>query len=695
MSQTMKQITLPIGGMDCVECSQHVAHALERVPGVISATVLLAAEKAIIDLDSDVERALLVQAVERSGYGVPDDSEHDPRESTGIITRFFWLFFLILGLVLFIVILGEWMGWFERISTLVPSWSYFILIFLGGYPVFLNVIKALTQRQITSHTLMTIGVIAAAAVGEWSTSVVIVLFMRIGDWVERQTTDGARKAIHELVEQAPKVATVERNGGEHVVPMNEIDIGDVLICRPGMTVAADGEVLQGNAQVDAASITGESMPRDIGPGAVVYSGSMVLDGGFKLEAKRVGADTTIGRVIQLIEQAEANKGRVERFADRFSSYYLPIVLAIAAATYLGRQDVLAAVSVLVVVCSCAIALATPIAMLASIGAAGRQGVVIKGGRFLEILQKVDVILLDKTGTLTLGKPEVTGVIPLADLPREDILALAAGLERYSDHPLARAIRQEARRADIHIPEVTGYKNFPGMGAEAMIDGRRIRLGNAEFLQASDPEEGNLKGKTKVYVEREGDLIGIIALSDQLRPEVPLALDQLRKLGYPHIHLLTGDHHSAAGPIAMMLGISFQADLLPEDKIAIVREYQAQDKIVAMIGDGVNDAPALAQADVGIAMGAAGADIAVQAADITLLRSDWWAIPAIFALSARTMGVVRLNLIFTAVYNLVGLALASMGFLPPALAAAAQSLPDVGILANSSRLLRFKTPSKAG
>lgn len=684
------QITLPIKGMDCVECTQHVKQALERIPGVSRVTVLLAAEKAIINLEATVELDQLQVAVEQAGYSVPHETYGvDTRAST--FQRLSWRFFFVIGFVLFVVVLGEQMGWFKQLSARLPLSIYLGLLLLGGFPVFIGVARTLFQRQITSHTLMTIGVVAAVLVGEWATSIVIVLFMRIGDWVERQTTDGARKAIHALIEQVPEVACVEREGIEIDLPVDEIQTRDILICRPGETVAADGEILEGRASIDNSAITGESLPADVGIGSTIFAGSTILSGGFKLLANRVGGQTTIGRVIRLVEEAEANKGQVQRFADRFTAYYLPIVLGIATLTYIIRRDTLAAVAVLVVVCSCAIALATPIAMLASIGAAGKRGMLIKGGQFLEILPRVDVLLLDKTGTLTLGVPVVTDIIPLQDIKDGSLLQIAAGVERYAEHPIGKAIRLKALQLGLELPEIKEFQSFPGLGAECTINDQEIRIGNRQFLQApeiSEAVELESDGKTVVYVGRATAVVGLIGLADQMRPDVPLAMQFLRQQGYKRIELLTGDHHAAAAPIAAALGVAYRAGLLPEEKVRIVREFQAQGHTVAMIGDGVNDAPALAQADVGIAMGAVGTDIAINAADIAVMGEDWSSIPALVALSKRTMGVVRLNLIFTGIYNLVGLTLAAMGILPPAIAAAAQSLPDVGILVNSSRLLRF-------
>lgn len=687
------QITIAIDGMDCAECTQHVKRALEGVSGVKHAKVLLGAEKAIIDLASTVQYADLKRAIEQAGYRVREEQTGVMNAADNNLGRMVWFFFLVVGLVVFIIVIGEWLGWFATISSQVPVLVYLLLILIGGFPVFRNVLRSLHQRQITSHLLMTIGVIAAIWVREWSTAVVIVLFMRIGDWVESMTSDSARRAIFALVEKVPENARVERSGGEEEVSIHQIRPGDIVICRPGETVPVDGQVHEGTASIDTSTITGESVPVDIGIGSHVFAGSHILNGGFKLAAERVGEETTLGRVIKLVEEAEANKGQVERFADRFSGYYLPIVLAIAALTYIFRQDTLAAVAVLVVVCSCAIALATPIAMLASIGAAGKQGLLIKGGRFLEALSKVNVLLIDKTGTITLGEPVVTDVVSLNRASKRDIMVLAAGVERYSEHPLGRAIRQHAIQNGIVLPEVREFHVYPGLGAVGIVQGKRVRVGNREFLKVTDSLESNelgMQGKTVIFIECDDVLIGMIGFSDQLRPEVPEALQMIRQTRKMKIELITGDHPAPTKPIADTLDIKFRAGLLPEEKINIVREYQRAGHVVAMVGDGINDAPALAEADVGIAMGAAGADIAIQAADIALLGDDWLAVPAIFRLAERTMGVVRMNLIFTAIYNLGGLGLAAMGILPPSLAAAAQSLPDVGILLNSSRLLRFRS-----
>ncbi|MCQ3978372.1 MAG: ATPase P, partial [Anaerolineae bacterium] len=349
--------------------------------------------------------------------------------------------------------------------------------------------------------------------------------------------------------------------------------------------------------------------------------------------------------------------------------------------------------VLVVACSCSFALATPIAMLASIGAGAKRGLLIKGGKYLELLARADVLLLDKTGTLTLGQPQITDVIPLNGMSTADILSLAASAERYSEHPLAEAVRAAARAQNLALAEPSHFEAVPGMGVRVNLNGNLITVGNRRMTPAATslPLVSKLEaqGKSLLFLSRDEELAGVLAAADTLRPEVPAALATVRALGVRQIELLTGDNEQAAGALAEILGVAYRANLLPEDKIAVVRDYQAKGHTVVMVGDGVNDAPALAQADVGIAMGAAGTDIAIEAAHVALMREDWMLVPEVLRIARRTIGVVKMNIAFTAVYNLVGLTLAAFGFLPPIVAAAAQSLPDLGILANSSRLLRQK------
>ncbi len=707
---TLSKLEVPVEGMDCTECTLHVRKAIAAIPGVDSVDVFLTSEKAVVQLDESlVNLTMIRQAVSQAGYSVPENSTEPDQQAAGAgqYTRaVLSLIGVVFGVVLFVVVIGEWFGLFEAITARVPWPVGLAIVLLSGYPVFRNVLRATLKGQIISHTLMTLGVIAALAVGEWATAAVVVFFMRVGDYAEHFTAERARKAVRDLTALAPQTARVLREGAESLVALDQVRLGDRIIVRPGEQIPVDGEVLQGQATIDQATITGESMPVEAGPGSRVFASTFARLGSLQIRADGIGADTTFGRVIKLVEEAEAHRADVQRVADRFSAYYLPIVAGVAALTYLLRRDPLATAAVLVVACSCSFALATPIAMLASIGAAARRGLMIKGGKYLETLAQADVLLIDKTGTLTLGQPQIEAIeVSDGDASQEKILEWVACAERYSEHPLAEAVRELARRRGLTVPDPEEFVALPGMGVRAKIDGHLVQVGSRKLVvaQQSDGHNASLaraveafeqQGRTLLYVSVDQRWVAILAAADTLRSEVPDAIRAIRETGVKHLELLTGDNERTAAELAGRIGINYRANLLPEDKIRIVKEYQAQGRLVIMVGDGVNDAPALAQADVGIAMGAArrgasGNGIAMEAAHIALMREDWTLVPQVIEIAQRTMRVVKMNIGFTAIYNLVGLSLAAFGFLPPIFAAAAQSLPDLGILANSSRLLRQK------
>jgi Cd2+/Zn2+-exporting ATPase/Cu+-exporting ATPase len=733
---TLRILEVPISGMDCAECTQHVRHAIVSLPGVASAEVLLASEKAIVQLDpARVNLESIRQAVHRAGYSVPQAEVEQPSPGGGSVDarlaaaadlgrRATALLAAVFGVVLFVVVAGEWFGLFEHLTARVPFAVGLVIVAISGWPIFVNVIRAASRGQIIAHTLMSLGVLAALAVGQWATAVVVVFFMRAGDRAERFTTESARKAVQDLTRLAPQTARVERDGAEIEVAVAEVKPGEVVVVRPGERIPVDGEVITGHASVDRATLTGESLPMETGPGSRVLAATIPLMGALRVRVLHTGQDTTFGRVIRLVEQAEAHRSNVQRLADRFTGWYLPVVAGVAGLTLLLRRDPLAAAAVLVVACSCSIALATPIAMLASVGAAARRGLLIKGGKHLETLARADVLLIDKTGTLTLGQPAVTDILP--NLPpfghpmsslqspisnnegdrrpeigdsssRDRLLTLAASAERYSEHPLARAVLAAARSQGLALAEPEHFEALTGIGVRATVNGNLVEVTGQHGLATAraDPPDHQIEalasqGKSLIYVLVDQDPAGVIAVADRLRPEARAALAQVQSLGIRHVELLTGDNESSAAQLASELGIRFRASLMPEDKIDVVKAYQAQGHVVVMVGDGVNDAPALAQADVGIAMGVAGSDIALEAAHIGLMRDDWLLVPEAIRLARRTMGVVQMNLAFTALYNLAGLTLAALGLLPPIFAAVAQSLPDLGILANSSRLLRQRS-----
>ncbi|MEP6775850.1 MAG: HAD-IC family P-type ATPase, partial [Chloroflexota bacterium] len=432
--QKMQTIEVSVQGMDCAECTQHVQHAIAKLPGVETVNVLLSSEKAVIRLDPEqVSMASIAQAVKSAGYTVPDavqpeagnSVEKQPAAGTNFTRQILGIFGVIFGVVLFAVVVGEWFGFFDSITRLVPWYIGTAVVLAAGYPIFRNVVKATLRKQVIAHTLMSVGVVAALVIGQWATALVIVFFMRMGQYTETLTTERARRAVKDLATLAPQTARVERDGIEVEVLIGSVLVGDIVVVRPGEKIPVDGDVISGQATVNQATITGESMPVEVAQGAAVFAATIAQLGSLRVRTTRVGADTTFGRVVRLVEEAEAHRADVQRIADKVSAYYLPVVAAIAALTFILRQDPLATAAVLVVACSCSFAIATPIAMLASVGAAAKRGLLIKGGKYIEELARIDVLLLDKTGTLTLGQPRITNVVTLNGLGESELVGLVA------------------------------------------------------------------------------------------------------------------------------------------------------------------------------------------------------------------------------------------------------------------------------
>lgn len=716
--EAVRTLELRVEGMDCPSCAGHVRDALCSVEGVRGADILLAAGKAVVEVKPEGASAdALARAVEGAGYrlasgggtgtGRPGEARGEGaagEDGATFARKALAATGLAFGVVLFVVVVGEWLDLFQVADEAVPFPVGVLVVLLVGWPPFRSVALAALRGKVIAHTLMALGVVAALVVGQWVTAAVVALFMRVGDAVERFTVSRGRQAVLDLERLAPDSAERERaDGGVEEVEVSELAPGDVVLVRPGQRIPADGEVLTGHATVEEAAITGESMPAEVGPGRRVFGATVPRGGALRVRVERTGSDSTFGRILRMVEEAEGARGRTEQFADRFSGYYLPVVAAVAAGTYLASGDALATAAVLVVACSCAFALATPVAMLATIGAAARGGLLVKGGRFVEALERPGILLLDKTGTVSLGRPLVTDVTPLRGVSEEEVLRLAASAEALSEHPLARGVVEAARGMGLEPDRVEAFRSVEGRGVEARVASHRVWVGGAPPVSGDEgaAAEGPLEdppdlrealealeaaGRTCVRVYRDGKPVGVLGLTDVMRPDVGRALKRLRELGVERIEMLTGDRMGTALSMASELGIDFRAELLPEDKVRVVEEYQAQGLSVVMVGDGVNDAPALAAADVGIAMGATGTDLALEVADVALLRDDWSLLPDAVERARRTMGIVRGNFAFTAVYNLVGLTLAATGILPPIAAAAAQSIPDLGILGNSARLL---------
>ncbi|MEX2542406.1 MAG: cation-translocating P-type ATPase [Trueperaceae bacterium] len=708
-------VEIPVLGMDCGNCANSVRGAVERIRGVESVEVLLAGQRAVVTLDvSQTNEQEIRGAIRSVGYESPEPDAADGGAGTertveagraaALSRSALALMSLVFGVVLLVVVVGEWLGASAALTERVPLWLGALLVAAFGFPVFRKVAASLLRGRIVSHTLMSSGAMAALAIGEWVTAALVVFFMRVGDYAESFTTERARRSLRDLTALVPKTARIERSElVEEEVPVDELRRGDLVVVRPGETIPVDGEVISGSATVDRAALTGESLAVEVTPGTRVFAATVARLGSLRVRVDGVGRDTTFGQVLRQVERAEANRGDTQRLADRFAAWYLPVVATIAVATYLVRGDLLAAVAVTVVACSCAFALAAPVAMLASIGAAAKRGLLIKGGKYIEALARADVLLIDKTGTVTSGRQRLSDVMPLAGRTEQGVLELAAAAERDSEHSLGRAVVRAAEERGLTPIRSEAFEAMPGWGVRAAVAGRTVEVGSRRLLPGPLLSDGVLarsaarlenQGKTLLFVLVDGEPAGLLATSDTLRPGVAAAIEAARGMGIRRVELLTGDNRRSAQAVAAELGIAYRAELLPGEKLEAVKEHQAAGRTVVMIGDGVNDAPALAQADVGVAMGAAGTDVAIETAHVALMSDDWSRLPELFSIARRTMGVVRLNIGFTAVYNLIGISLAALGFLPPIFAAALQSLPDLGIMGNSARLLRQDAPRTA-
>jgi Cu+-exporting ATPase len=702
MSVAVKTMELDVQGMDCADCAMHVEHAVSALPGVLRTQVFLLTEKGVVEFDPlRVDARKIIRAVESVGYraSVAGQDAVPQNRAAQIADRVRLAFVAAVGLLAIASFVAERTGLAQAAMERIPWWLAMLAVLAGSIPIFASGVKALLVRQINADVLMMVGILAATALGEFVAAAMIVFFMTVAHFLESFTTGKSREAIRALVRIAPKTARVIRAGAEAEIGIEQLCVGDQVVVRPGEQIPVDGRVLSGHSAVDQAPITGESLPIEKNAGDKVFAGTMNQLGALTVEATCIGRDTTLSKIIKLVEEAEASKAPVQRFADRYSSYFLPAVLGVGFLTMLLARDVRHGIAVMVVACPCAVALATPLSVVASTGAAARRGILVKGGLYLESLARVDTVVVDKTGTLTFGRPTVTQISNLqSPVSKDTVLALAAELEQYSEHPLAGAVMAEARSRGLRLDGARDFNAIPGKGVTARVNGDSVCLGTRALLDecgvmiepahARQAEELEAQGQTVLWLARNAATLGLIAVADVIRPEVPDAIAQLKSLGIRRIILLTGDNERTARAVAAQLGIpEVRANLLPQDKIEAVRALQAEGRRVAMIGDGINDAPALAQADVGIAMGAAGTDVALEAAHVVLMRDDWTQVPEAIRLARRTFRTIQQNITFGMLYNIVGVTLAALGILPPVLAAAAQSLPDVAVFLNSSRLLR--------
>ncbi|OHB64461.1 MAG: copper-translocating P-type ATPase [Planctomycetes bacterium RBG_13_50_24] len=573
----------------------------------------------------------------------------------------------------------------------------------GGYLRFLAGFKDIFNRKITVNVFVTVALIATIAIGEFRAAAVVVFIMAVAGALETYTLDKTHRSIRNLLDLTPKTATVRQDAEEVQIPANEVQVDDIVVVRPGGRIPVDGIVVAGQSSVNQAPITGESMPVEKFKGAEVFGGSLNETGRLEIKTTKTGNDTTLARIVHLVEQAQGTKAPIQNLADRFTVWFLPAVLVLAIVAFLASGDVRVAVSVLLVACPCAFAIATPTAVTAGISNMARRAVLIKGGIFLELAKKMDVLLVDKTGTFTFGKPKVVDIVSFNGILEEEVLRLAAIAEKYSEHPLARSVMACAKERGIEVPDPADFNIEVGMGVAARLDGKDILVGKNKFLQDRgvcvaqhieyEISEQTEQGRTAILVADDMRPVGLIAIADEIRPETPHAIASLKAMGIKQIIMLTGDNHKVAKAVAKEIGVDgFEAELLPEQKLRFVEKLQKQGLIVGMIGDGINDAPALALADVGIAMGAAGTDVAVETADVTLMNDDLSRVVNFMDMSRKVLLRIKLNIFFSILYNVIGFILAGFGMLTPVLAVIFQEAGCITVVFSSTLLLWSKTGS---
>lgn len=574
--------------------------------------------------------------------------------------------------------------------------------FFGGYLRFVAGFKDIWNRKITVNVFVAVALVATIAIGEFRAAAVIVFIMAAAGALETYTLDKTRRSIRNLFDLTPKTATIRRNEQEIVVPVSEVQVGDIAVVRPGGRIPVDGLVLAGHSSVNQAPITGESMPVEKSAGSEVFGGTLNETGRLEVQASKVGQDTTLARIVHLVEQAQSTKAPIQNLADRFTTWFLPTVIVLAAIAYFATGDVKVAVSVLLVACPCAFAIATPTAVTAGISNMARRSVLIKGGIFLELAQKIDVLLVDKTGTFTFGRPKVAEIIAFDGMPEQEVLRLAAIAEKYSEHPLARSVMSSANERGLDVADPEFFNVEVGMGVSAHLDGSEILVGKIKYLRdrgVSIPEhidyalsEQTESGRTVVLVAHNFKPVGLIAIADEIRPRTRQAIEALKATGVKRVVMLTGDNEAAAKSVADEIGVDdFKAELLPEQKLQFVETLQKQGFVVGMIGDGINDAPALAMADVGIAMGAAGT-VAIDTADITLMNDDIAQVVSFLDMSRKVLFRIKLNIFFSMFYNVIGFTLAGLGLLTPVLAVVFQEIGCLTVVFSSTLLLWAKTRS---
>ncbi|NLZ91374.1 MAG: copper-translocating P-type ATPase [Clostridiales bacterium] len=721
----LDKVELRLKGMTCAACAARLEKALNKLDGVVKAVVNFAMGNAMVEYNaSQVTVGDMIKAVQRAGYDAEEktredeDIEKKERERELRQLRGLFIMSAILSFPLVAAMVFHLIG--SPIEILHNPWVQMSLAtpvqFVVGYRFYKGAYHALKGGGANMDVLVSIGTTAAYLYSVYNgffagdamnlyfeASAVVITLIMLGKYLEAVAKGKTSEAIKKLMGLRAKTARVVRDGREEDIPVENVVIGDIVVVRPGEKVPVDGEIIEGRSAVDESMLTGESIPVEKNPGDTVIGATINKTGSFKFRATKVGRDTVLSQIVRMVEEAQGSKAPVQKLADKISGVFVPVVMVIALISlllwWLVAKDlnagIINAVAVLVIACPCALGLATPTSVMVGTGKGAENGILIKGGEYLQRAHEIDALILDKTGTITKGKPELTDVISAGSLSEEELLRFAAITERGSEHPLGEAIVKGARERGIELTDSSEFEAVPGHGVVAVIEGKRILLGNRRLMQKEGVSLGDAEqvlsrleteGKTAMLMAVEGSLAGVLAVADTLKENSKKAVEELKSMGID-IYMITGDNKTTAEAIARQVGIdNVLAEVLPEHKAEEVMKLIKSGKVTGMVGDGINDAPALAAADVGFAIGT-GTDVAMEAADITLMGGDLMGIVLAVRLSRATMRNIKQNLFWAFAYNSVGIPFAALGFLSPVIAGAAMAFSSVSVVSNALRLKR--------
>jgi len=727
------QVNLKISGMTCAACSARIEKKLNTLEGVKLANVNLTTEKATISFDPErIKVRDMIDAIKALGYSadkiedISRDQEKEQKETEIRNMRFALLASALLSLPLVTAMVLSLFQIHSPALAILHN-QYFQLAaatpvqFIIGARFYKQSYYALRSGSANMDVLIAMGTSAAYFFSLYNVffenvpegtmkdlyfeaAAIIITLILLGKYLEAVAKGKTSEAIKKLAQMQAKTARVVRQGEEMDIPIEEVELGDIVVVRPGEKVPVDGKIIEGNSSLDESMLTGESLPTDKKAGELVYGATINKFGVFKFEATRVGKDTALAQIIKMVEDAQGSKAPIQKIADQVAGVFVPVVLVIAVGTFLAwyftgagiNKSLISAVAVLVIACPCALGLATPTAIMVGTGKGAENGILIKGGEHLEMAYKVNTVILDKTGTITKGKPEVTDIIRLGSLEENTILKMAAQAEKSSEHPLGVAVYEKGKQEYGQMNDPESFEAIPGKGVKAIIDAQEILVGTRKLIRERDISTETVEkdivsledqGKTAMLMAVNGKLEAILAVADTLKESSREAIADLQNMGI-EVYMITGDNQRTANAIARQVGIStVLAEVLPENKAHEVEKLQALGKTVAMVGDGINDAPALATADIGMAMGT-GTDVAMEAADITLMRGDLRTIPASIRLSRQTIRKIKQNLFWAFIYNIIGIPFAALGMLNPIIAGAAMAFSSVSVVTNSLSLKRY-------